>query len=530
MKCAAAFALAAAIMFSFSACKIGGSKGANKTINYSISAEPATLDPQIATDESSITVVQALFEGLTRLDANLTPQPGVASSWEHNSDSTQFTFHLRPDAKWSSKKYGPVTADDFVYAFQRALDPKTGSATCTQMYCIKNAKAIHDGKLPVSSLGVKANDAKTLVVVLESSCPDFPKLTAQCVYMPCNKKFFQKTAGHYGLETNNLLGNGPFRIDGAYGWEHGKYINLARSSTYIGKAAPKPSAVDFSIGTVNQSNSVSALKDQTVDAAPINSSQADSAKSIGCTLSSVQDTTLVLCFNTKSSAFSSQNVRCAFAKAINRSAVMSHLPGDSAAANSILLPDTMVDGRNYSDISGGPFYLKENAKEACRLYSSAGGNVSATVLCQDDSSVKLMLNEMITSWNSRFSNYFNMKPLSLNSLQSQVKSGSYDAAIIPIKPSDNRPDNLLSIFTGNSSNNPSQFKDAYYDSLLSNAQSKSGKDAAASYAAAEKYLNDQAVIYPLCYEKSFYAVAKGVSGIIFRPYGGGPDFINAIKG
>lgn len=73
MKRAAAFALAAAIMFSFSACKIGGSKGANKTINYSLSAEPATLDPQIATDESSVTVVQALFEGLTRLDANLTP-------------------------------------------------------------------------------------------------------------------------------------------------------------------------------------------------------------------------------------------------------------------------------------------------------------------------------------------------------------------------------------------------------------------------------------------------------------------------
>lgn len=275
IKRAAAFLLAAAMVFSFVGCKKSGPKNANKTINYNLSSEPATLDPQIAVDTSSITVIQALFEGLARLDAQGKAQPGAAESWQANSDSTQFTFHLR-SAKWSDKDFGNVTAADFVYAFRRALDPKTGSATCSQMYCIKNAKQIHAGKLAVEQLGVTAKDNKTLVVNLEYSCPDFPILTAQAVYMPCNEKFFSGTSGRYGLEPKYTISNGPFSIDGPYGWDHGKTLRLARSAAYAGQSKVLPSGISFSIGTI--SNSIDALKDKTVDAAPIASSQTSAAK------------------------------------------------------------------------------------------------------------------------------------------------------------------------------------------------------------------------------------------------------------
>ena len=242
-----ALLLATAMIFSFSACHSGKPKNAGKTIHYHLDAEPMTLDPQIASDTSSLTVVRALFEGLTRLDANEAPQPGVAKSWESNADKTQFTFHLRPDASWG-KKRGPVTAADFVFAFQRALDPKTGSATCMPMYCIKNAKQIHTGTMPASSLGVTAKDAQTLVVDLAYPSPDFPQVAASAVFMPCNQKFFNEAAGHYGLDTEYVLGNGPFCIDGDYGWTHGQSLNLADASAYKGKNQPLPSAISFSIG------------------------------------------------------------------------------------------------------------------------------------------------------------------------------------------------------------------------------------------------------------------------------------------
>ena len=135
-----------------------GPEYADKTINYHLDAEPRTLDPQIAEDSSSLLIIQAIYEGLARLDENGDPYPGAAESWDANADFTQFTFHLREDAVWSSRDADgntiPVTAHDFVYAFRRAVAPRTGSQTCEPLYCIQNAQQIRSGELPVESLGV----------------------------------------------------------------------------------------------------------------------------------------------------------------------------------------------------------------------------------------------------------------------------------------------------------------------------------------------------------------------------------------
>ena len=167
MKRFAAIFLCVILLFSLAACEQDEPSNANKSFQYHLAAEPETLDPQIAADESGIILIQALFEGLTRLDADGNAVPGVAESWTSNADFTQFTFQLREDAVWNDDDNTPVTADDFVYAFQRALDPATNSTTCSPMYCIQNARAVHSGELPVEQLGVSALDAHTLSVQLE---------------------------------------------------------------------------------------------------------------------------------------------------------------------------------------------------------------------------------------------------------------------------------------------------------------------------------------------------------------------------
>ena len=122
-----------------------------------------------------------------------------------------------------------------------------------------------------------------------------------------------------------------------------------------------------------------------------------------------------------------------------------------------------------------------------------------------------------------------MKPVSADSLQDSVRSGNYQVAIYPVKPAGDGPDAVLSLFVSGTAGNPAGLADPAYDALVNSAQSKSGKEAAAAYAAAEKYLNNKAIFYPLYYEKSYYALAKGITGIIFRPYAGGVDFLNAGK-
>lgn len=529
----AAVLLAVCMLFSTSACKKHGPRNGDKQINYSLSGEPKTLDPQIAADADSVTVIDALYEGLARLDAQGKAQPGAAEKWESSTDGTDFTFTLRKDAKWSDGT--PLTANDFVYAFQRALAPQTGSATCSPMFCIKNARQVHSGQMKPEQLGVSASDSRTLAVKLEYSCPDFPALTALPVFMPCNEKFFVSTSGRYGLENKYVLGNGPFEIDGIYGWDHGKSLNLKRADDYSGSVTPLPANVDFDLTGKAASDPIAALKSGAVDAAPVTQEEADDAKAAGCTLESLQDTTWGLCFNTQSAPMTNRKIRTAFLEAFNREKVLSHLSGADAAADHIVLPSTEFSGQNYRSLAGGAAsYLRQNTNCAQTLaqgLSELGLSEmqSVTVLCPDDPNAKLMLNEMIIAWNTQFHNYFNMKALSEADLKSRIRSGDYQLALCPLTPDGPGPSAILSQFSSGAAGNPSGLKDKAYDTLLSQAETRSGTAGAQLYAQAENHLNQQAVFYPLYYGRHYFAMAKGVSGIAVHSFHGSLDFINAGK-
>ena len=536
MRRFAACFLCILLLLSCAACEEKEPSSANKSFQYHLTAEPQTLDPQVAADESGVILIQALFEGLTRLDADGNPVPGVAEQWTPNADFTEFTFKLREEAVWNDQDGTPVTADDFVYAFRRALAPETGSATCSPMFCIQNARPVHSGELPADQLGVAATDAHTLRVVLEYPYEDFPTLTASAAFMPCHEAFFETTGGRYGLERSTLLCNGPFAIDGAYGWEHGSYINLRRSSSYVGDGKPQPSDVKFSIGSkkVDVSDPVAALRDGTVDAISMPSDRVEDAGAAGCAVTGFEDTTWGLCFNTQNEIMRNLNIRKAFVQSFDRAKVLSHLPTGATKAEDIIPPETKLFGKNYRQQAGGGFYPQQDAAAAQLL--AAGVQELAlealpkiTVLCPDDPDVKLMVNEMLTVWNEQFDNYFNMEPLTAEELASRVSSGAYQIAVCSITPESAGPLAVLNLFGSNSKNNPASLRSAGYDEYLYNAERQSGAEAAASCAAMERYLNEQCIFYPLYYESHYFASAPGVTGIVYHPYGGGVDFINAGK-
>lgn len=535
MKKAVSLILAILICISCCACGKKAPKNANQTINYNLNQEPETLDPQIAKDSSAITVIQALYEGLVRLDEKNKPYPGVAEKWESNSSYTTFTFYLRKDAKWSNGD--AVTAYDFVYAFERALSPSTKSATCRSLFCIKNAKEINAGSISSDKLGVNAQDDHTLVVQLAYSYEEFPTLTATAPFMPCNKKFFTSTSGKYGLEAKTTLTNGPFEISGTYSWEHDDYLKLSRSDKYRGNKTPLPSAINFTFGSSDShdvSNPITALTKKTVDAIPLPASILSQAKAAGCTVSSFEDTTWGLCFNTSDKLMKNAAIRKAFVQTLNRSKILSHLPENNEQADDIITPFTTFMGKTYRQLAGSKLYAKESdsvvsALPAALKSLSLDSLPSVTVIGPNDTNTKLMMNEMLATWNSKMGNYFNMEPLASDKLASRIASGDYQVAICPIRPSGDGPAQLLSVFQSSNSSNPAHLKDTSYDALLKTAETQSGKDALNSYVKAEKYLNDQCIFYPLYYESHYYASAKGVTGIVFHPYDMGIDFINAGK-
>src|SRR5215207_2033765 len=81
---------------------------------------PSVFDPARALSPPDTDAVRALYEGLTELEAqSLKPVAGVAASWESAEGGKVWTFHLRPDARWSNGD--SVTAHDFVRAWRRTL-------------------------------------------------------------------------------------------------------------------------------------------------------------------------------------------------------------------------------------------------------------------------------------------------------------------------------------------------------------------------------------------------------------------------
>ena len=166
-------------------------KNIKDEITVNLGYELNTIDPALNDETYGFIYINHAFEGLLDKDINGNIVGGVADKWEISDDSLTYTFHLRDNAKWSDGK--KVTADDFVYSYRRAVDPKTASPISYLMEYIKNAKDIIRGKQPVENLGVNAINENTLTIELEAPTLYFTDILASGgVYMPVRKDIIEK--------------------------------------------------------------------------------------------------------------------------------------------------------------------------------------------------------------------------------------------------------------------------------------------------------------------------------------------------
>lgn len=187
-----------------------GELDATQELNLTEGAEIPSMDSVLADDAVSFNVLNNVAEGLFRLDQENMAVPAMAEGEpEVSEDGLTYTFKLR-DANWSDGT--PVTASDFVFAWQRAVDPDTGSSYGPYMMggTIKNAAEIAAGEMDKAELGIEATDEKTLVVSLERPIPYFVSLMAFGTFYPQNENFIRAQGESYGTTSENLLSNGPF--------------------------------------------------------------------------------------------------------------------------------------------------------------------------------------------------------------------------------------------------------------------------------------------------------------------------------
>jgi oligopeptide transport system substrate-binding protein len=171
-------------------------------------SECEVLDPPLVTAQATSRVVYAVFEGLTAFNSKGEAEAGVAERWDISPDGLHYTFHLRHDARWSNGE--PLTAEDFLYSWRRALLPETASEYAYQLYYVRGAKPFSEGKTKdFSSVGVKAPDPYTLDVMLENPTPFFLDLCAFTELLPVHRATAEKYPD-WATRPDHFVGNGPF--------------------------------------------------------------------------------------------------------------------------------------------------------------------------------------------------------------------------------------------------------------------------------------------------------------------------------
>ena len=209
---------------------VGGASGnelaALQVLHKGNGAEPQTLDPHKVEGVPASNILRDLFEGLTSEAPNGDIIPGAAESWEISADGLVYTFKLRPSARWSNGD--PVTAQDFVFGFQRSLDPATLSRYTTILAPVENATQVASGELPVDALGVSALNDYTVQIRLTAPAPYFLGVLNHSVTYPVHQASVEKFGDRYA-RPGNLVGNGAYTLDE---WIVQSHIKLVRNPNY----------------------------------------------------------------------------------------------------------------------------------------------------------------------------------------------------------------------------------------------------------------------------------------------------------
>jgi oligopeptide transport system substrate-binding protein len=171
--------------------------------------EPQTLDPHLAEGVPTANILRDLFEGLTTTAPDGRIVPAAAIHWDISRDGLTYTFYLDPDAHWSNGE--PVTAHDFVWSWQRVVDPETGAAYGRMLAPVVNAEAIFAGDLPPEELGVSALSDSSFQVRLDDPTPYFLGLLTHPTTYPVYRPALEEHGSSH-VRPGNLVSNGAYRL------------------------------------------------------------------------------------------------------------------------------------------------------------------------------------------------------------------------------------------------------------------------------------------------------------------------------
>lgn len=501
-----------AIVLAFSGCN------KEKSLGFDILSGVDSFDPQLASGDSELIIVNNCFQGLLQRDEHGALTCGAAKDYKVSDDGLIYTFYLQEGLLWSDGET-PVTADDFVFAFQRLFKPETGAPSRSDFFNILNSEKILNGEKSLSTLGVRAVDTYTVEFTLTSADPLFPELLVTAAAMPCNRSFFESTRGRYGLGKEYIMFNGAYYLrrinNSSYVISPNPYSNIA-NSTYKN--------VYLFVKDDPRADAVNRLNEEIVDAAVINRSDKAKLSSDNFVIKESENTLWTLAFNTNNEYLNNINIRRAIAYAIDKELLLDSVDESFRIAEAYIPSSVTINGKSYRETVGESFSgFGFDPDMASSLFKSGLEQLeinrlpTLTVICTQE--FIPAMGYLQKSVQDNLAVFINLIPVTSDELSSKIASGDFDLALISFTPQYDSPNAIFSYFSDQ--NNITGFYDSTINSAATEASHmKSYDDMAEGFALAEQMLLQGMPALPLFYETSYFAVSKNISGLDYSVFGG----------
>ena len=498
-------------------------------------AEMPSADLSLATDEVSFSALNNCYEGLYRLDKDNKPIPaGAAEMAKVSDDGLTYTLKLREDAKWSNGD--PVTAKDYVYGWQRTVDPKTASEYAYLFEPVANASDITAGKKATSELGIKAVDDYTLEIKLAKVTPYFDQLLAFPIFFPQNQKVVEKFGSDYATKSENAVYNGPFTLEGFDGPGTDTEWSYAKNDTYWDAKNVKLDKINVSV-IKESSTALNLFKDGQSDQVTLNGELAQQMANDEAFLTIPEASTFYLEFNQKDekSPYRNANLRKAISYAINRDSLAKQVLANGSIATTNLMPEKFIyDPKTKKDFvkeAKSPVkYDKKKAKEYWEKAKKELGvdEVKLDILSSDSDVAKKMLEYLQGSLQENLPGLkVSVSPVPFSVRLDRSNKGDFDTVLSGWGADYADASSFLDMFTIGNSYNRGNWNNEEYTKLVRAAATTDAADEEKrwdDFVKAEKIIMDEQGVVPIYQKAVAYMRNPKVKGIVNHPAGAKYDF------
>ncbi|WP_099224872.1 peptide ABC transporter substrate-binding protein [Listeria costaricensis] len=509
------------------------SKNKAKQVNFLETSELLTLNTTAEEDFASFTAQNQVFEGLYGLNEKDEFVPAVAKEMpEISDDQKTYTIHLRPEAKWSDGSQ--VTADDFVYAWRRAVDPKTAPGYSALFKdSIKNAEEINDGKLPTTDLGVTALDKETLKIDLKKPVPYFISLLSFETFFPQKEAFVKKQGDKYGTDAEHTLYNGPFVMKEWKGGT-GKTWTYAKNDHYWDKDNVHVDQIKVDVSK-DINAGVNLFETKAADRAPLSGEYAKQYKDRDDFQTEKDSMISYLRLNQKrdgkETPLANNALRHAINLSINKETLTKEILGDGSFPANGWIPKDFAQnpetGADFRSDSGD--HLVYDKKEAQKYFDQAKqelgtDNITLELLGDDQDVTKTLFAFLKNEWETTLPGLtINVKTIPAKTATEFTRESNYDMSLGAWMPDFKDPWTYSSLFLSDYYNNSMSYNSAKYDELVKSTDTTLATDPAARYQAfvdSEKVLLDEdAAIVPLYQHQTAVLQNPNVTGIVKHSFG-----------